>query len=219
MKSGLIEQLLSVDAITQSDLAKFKKSISEAQREADIALTASPNVVINPNQDDDLNEGVEYWFNVRQNKQLGDVVEAVFGAIFDDCGFSMDIIKNVFSNTLKPFTDKYCAPPRRQVTNPKALYLEMMSTRPCFQFEIERLPVDARGKFGSVGELLRETWHSRNQLTPAAVYMHNQEIAKCFEDSAVIATRKACDLALKKIKKGEVDLEKLCDCRRVGRIS
>jgi dsRNA-specific ribonuclease len=126
----------------------------------------------------------EFWNQIPGHKWMGDVVEALFGAIFEDSGFDVPTVRGVFEQHLFPFLDKYAVPPAEHSLHPKSMLLELLATRRCHQWSIERTPAPD-GPEGHVA---------------ATVIVHGTVVGSAVEPKVALAVRSACDEALTTLK-------------------
>jgi len=133
----------------------------------------------------------EFWNSMPGHKWMGDIVEALFGAIFEDSGFDLRAVERVFTSHLYPFVERYAVPPHDHSLHPKSVLLELLATRKCHQWTIERTDAPD-GPKGHVA---------------AAVIVHGTVVGSAVEAKTALAVRNACEEALATLK--EV---KVCPC-------
>lgn len=156
---------------TKERLDAFTTSIRAARAKADTLKAAG-------------RESFEFWNNVPAHKWLGDIVEALFGAIFEDSGFDLEVVKRVYSEHLQPFIEQYAIPPAAHSLHPKSVLLELFAVRKCHAWSIERGPAP----------------NAPSGHIVAAVIVHDTPVGSAIASGTTLAVRNACQDALETLK-------------------
>lgn len=127
--SGLVDQL--TDDPTPSRTSTTASELRNRKNKTDKALARGET------------EETEYWFGLPLYKVcalsyslanpqgLGDVLEAIFGAILDDSDFDPRLAIVAYETHVLPFIRTYAVPPREQSYHPRSEFLRMLDTRAC----------------------------------------------------------------------------------------
>ncbi|KAK4687997.1 hypothetical protein P7C73_g2104, partial [Tremellales sp. Uapishka_1] len=172
--SGLVDRLRDVEPSIQTQIEQYKSDFVQAR--------------------DAIGDEPIFWSDVPHHKFLGDVVEAVFGAIFEDSNFSLSTITEVFQTTLLPFLDQYTVMPRSGTVHPKGLFCEWMDKRPCGDWEIVKRSSNEKGE-------------------GVTILCHKVVIGEASASTQQLAIRKVCSQVLGNLDSGILDLEPICDCK------
>ncbi|ORX35944.1 hypothetical protein BD324DRAFT_629595 [Kockovaella imperatae] len=178
--SGLLDLLTDVPMDVLPNLQDFKRNIRRGQRIAD--------------QKPEPKERWEFWKEIPSQHYLGEVVNALLGAILLDANWNVLVVRAVYETHIMPFLDRYCIGPNDHFWHPKVALNELLAARGCRKWAIE----DIGRKF---------------DVDPCEVIvtMHGQRISQGLAETPVIATRKACDVAVKRLQAEKLS-ETLCDC-------
>lgn len=81
---------------------------------------------------------------------LGDVMNALFGAVLVDSNYDLEGVRAFFTRTILPFMDTYCVGPGEASPHPRNIWCELVSKRGCQKWEIRREYMSA-GAHGVIG--------------------------------------------------------------------
>lgn len=149
----------------------------------------------------------EFWaLSVAENQLLGSFVTAALGAIFEDCNFDTEVVRKAYNSHILPFQDRYGAPAIKSSQHPKSLLINELRKLNCSSWRVEQSGGDEPGALcHAIGELMT----SVSQLT--TVYVHGSAAGASTADTPQLASRRACDSA---IKAGLDKLvQRVCSCR------
>lgn len=67
----------------------------------------------------------------------GSIIEVIYGAIFQDSGFSLEHTQRIFDNHIVPFIEKYCKGPSASDLHPKGLLTRWMQAKGCAYWKLD----------------------------------------------------------------------------------
>ncbi|KJE04059.1 hypothetical protein I311_02190 [Cryptococcus gattii NT-10] len=176
---GLQDLLKDGDERAERELGRATYFMRDAKAQADAAGLSG-----------DEQGGIHYWDNVAVNHFTGSVIEVIYGAIFQDSGFSLEHTQRIFDDHIVPFTEKYCKGPSATDLHPKGLLTRWMQAKGC-----------AYWKLDAVGPKLCE----------GVVTCHDQDVARCKAFTTHMAVRNVCEEAIKRLR-DENRIKDICDC-------
>jgi dsRNA-specific ribonuclease len=156
-----------MDAQTTEKMAQYAAAVTAKRAEVDRHAAAGKRTH-------------EFWNLIPSHKWMGDIVEAVFGAIFEDSGFDLAVVGAVYAAHLHPFVSRYAVPPHAHSLHPKSVLLELLALRKCHEWSIERTMVEEK--------------------VAAAVVIHGIVVGSAVEAKTALAVRNACEDALTTLK-------------------
>lgn len=175
---GMPDLIIDGDDHSRSELKRATHFMQKAKAQAD----------------EDLNEneqgGVHYWEEVVISRVNGSIIEIVFGAIFEDCNFSLEPTQKIFTERIAPFLAKYCRGPNGFDPHPKAMLTRWMQKKGCQFWNLT-----AEGP----------------KLNQGVVTCHDKEIARECAFTQHVTIRHVCLAALKRLR-DENYIEEICNC-------
>ncbi|KAG0215220.1 Dicer-like protein 2 [Mortierella sp. GBA43] len=127
-----------------------------------------------------------FWMEVNYPKNLGDAVEALFGAVYVDSGFSDDVVYHVFENLLVPFISSH------------------ILTKTVMMNPHEDLKAICRHTQVSVTKI--------QGITRCRVSLNGVRLGKGRSDKPQMARRVACRKALERVTKNREAFASHCRC-------
>lgn len=91
----------------------------------------------------------------------GSVIEVIYGAIFQDSGFSLEHTQRIFDDHIVPFTEKYCKGPSATDLHPKGLLTRWMQAKGCAYWKLDAVGpklCEGVGECYSLPLFLLSTW-------------------------------------------------------------
>lgn len=150
----------------------------------------------------DWHDGVQF---------TGSVIEIIYGAIFQDSGFSLEHTQRIFDNHVVPFIEKYCKGPSASDLHPKGLLTRWMQAKGCAYWKLDAVgPKLCEGVgecvfLGGGGDFI---WKLKNNVI---VTCHDQDVARCKAFTTHVAVRNVCEEAIKRLR-NENRIKDICDC-------
>lgn len=175
---GLQDLLKDGDERAERELGRATYFMRDAKAQADAGLS------------EEEQGGIHYWDGVAVNHFTGSIIEVIYGAIFQDSGFSLEHTQRIFDNHIVPFIEKYCKGPSASDLHPKGLLTRWMQAKGC-----------AYWKLDAVGPKLCE----------GVVTCHDQDVARCKAFTTHVAVRNVCEEAIKRLR-DENRIKDICDC-------
>ncbi|KAG9095108.1 hypothetical protein FRC06_010118 [Ceratobasidium sp. 370] len=140
----------------------------------------------------------KHWSSLRAPKELGDVVEALLGAIYTSSGFRLTRVKAVYDRLLKPFYDRYIDK-KAMLSHPMTRLMSRLESFGCKGLGVSKTVVPSKT--------------GKGEATKCEVKIHGQVLAEAAAEkpkrAITLATEEAnlrLDLKFSAIMKG-------CTCK------
>ncbi|KAG9123792.1 hypothetical protein FRC07_013941 [Ceratobasidium sp. 392] len=183
VESGLHRFLLHDKPSLIQNIKSFVEEVEAGKREA---------------QND--SQRTKHWSNLRAPKELGDVVEALLGAIYVSSGFRLLRVKAVYDRLLKPFYDRYIDK-KVMLSHPVTRLMRRFESFGCKGLGVSKTTVPSKS--------------GKGDATKCEVKIHGQVLAEATAEKTKRAVTLATEEANLRLDLMLGDIMKGCTCKGV----